>query len=93
MLVLHARFHPGVGERAPAVVVGHIVWADGEGAHPIVPPSLSLMKHESPATLLSKLQYLVATASPDSFKRLQALHSLFWSFVDVSPVLPDRGSS
>ena len=49
----------------------------------MVQPSLALMMEPGPATMLSKLQYLVELTSPDSFRRLQALQSGFWSFVEV----------
>ena len=85
MLVLEARFHSGPRDQAPSIVVGHVVWSDDGDAHPIVRPASSLVNQDTPATLLSKLQYLVTTTAPDSFHRLQGLHSVFWSFVDVSP--------
>lgn len=84
MLVLEARFHPSPEDRSVVVIVGHIVWSDSADAHPVVQPSRSLMQQATPETLLSKLQYLVTTTSPDSFDRLQGLRSQFWSFVNVS---------
>ena len=65
-------------------MVGHLVWEGAtEGQRPTVQPSLSLLMEPGPATILSKLQYLVSITSPDSFNRLQALRSRFWSFVEV----------
>lgn len=84
VLVLEARFHPEPDDPSLMVVVGHVVWFDASDEHPVVQPSWSLMEQPAPATMLSKLQYLVATASPDSFGRLQGLRSRFWSFVNVS---------
>jgi len=75
------------------VVVGHVVWSDTSDDHPVVQPSFSLMSQATPATLLSKLQYLVAVSSPDSFGRLQGLRSQFWSFVDVSTGETGKGES
>ena len=85
MLVLEARFHPVPEEPQSAVVVGHVVWTDEIDEQPQVQPSRALMADGSLATLLSKLQYLVAVSSPGSFQRLQRLRSKFWSFVDVRP--------
>jgi hypothetical protein len=64
------------------LVVGHVVWAD-DGA-PIVQPSATLLASGTPATMLSKLQYLVEANGPESFERLQSLKSRFWSFVEVA---------
>jgi hypothetical protein len=90
--VLEARFHPqqkGLGE---FVVVGHVVW-EGARAHPVVQPSSALLMRSEPATLLSKLQYLVSVNGCGSFERLQLLRSQFWSFVEVPLVLPSGGSA
>lgn len=65
------------------VVVGHVVWSDVSDDHPVVQPSSSLMNEPVPATILSKLQYLVENTAPDSFHTLQGLRSQFWSFVKV----------
>jgi hypothetical protein len=42
------------------------------------------MANFAPATMLAKLQYLVAATAPESFERLLAFKSDFWSFVEVS---------
>lgn len=84
MRVLEARFHPRPKEAGDFIVVGHVVW-EGERARPIVQPSNSLLTRGEPATLLSKLQYLVSMNGSESFERLQVLRSQFWSFVEVSP--------
>ena len=49
----------------------------------VVQPSSALLSRTEPATLLSKLQYLVALNGAASFERLQVLRSQFWSFVEV----------
>jgi len=85
VLVLEARFHAGPRGETPSILVGHVVWSAADDAHPTVQPARSLMSQGSPSTLLSKLEYLIAWTAPDSFRRLQGLHSAFWSFVDVSP--------
>ena len=56
---------------------------DGDDGRPIVQPSSALLSRAEPATLLSKLQYLVALNGAASFERLQVLRSQFWSFVEV----------
>ena len=84
--VLEARFHRGPPDRVPPVVVGHLVWADAGDPVPIIEPSPALPREESLPTLLSKLRYLIEVTAPDSFVRLQDLHSVYWSFLDVSPV-------
>jgi hypothetical protein len=33
--------------------------------------------------MLAKLGFLIANSMPEAFKRLQALKSRFWSFVEV----------
>jgi hypothetical protein len=84
MRVLEARFHPQQKVAPEFVVVGHVVWDEDVATdHPTVQPSASLMQSSSPATMLVKLQYLVATTVPETFERLQALKSRFWSFVEV----------
>lgn len=84
-MILEARFHAGPSGQAPSILVGHVVWSTTDDTHPTVQPAQSLMSQASPSTLLSKLEYLVASTAPDSFRRLQGLHSAFWSFIDVSP--------
>lgn len=84
MLVLEARFRFDTAEDAEPITVAHVVWSHADDPHPVVQPSYSLQNRPGPATVLSKLQYLVEMTAPDSFARLQALRSRFWSFVDVS---------
>lgn len=86
MRVLQARFYPQQVAVDDFVVVGHVVWEEnGTKGLPIVQPSASLMNTATPATMLSKLQYLVAMTAPEeSFERLQSLKSRFWSFVEVT---------
>ena len=92
MRVLEARFHPRQKAGGDFIVVGHVVW-EVEHGHPVVQPSSSLMARAEPATLLSKLQYLVSINGKESFERLQVLRSQFWSFVDVSTVAHSGGSA
>jgi hypothetical protein len=85
MRVLEARFHPKQKLVPEFVVVGHVVWdEDGAITQPTVQPSAELVYDGSPATMLVKLQYLVANTVPETFERLQRLKSLFWSFVEVT---------
>ena len=93
VLVLEARFRFDAAEDAEPITVAHVVWAHARDKHPIVQPSFSLQRHPGPATILVKLQYLVEMTAPDSFARLQALHSRYWSFIDVSaaPSIPQKG--
>jgi hypothetical protein len=89
MRVLEARFHPGRGADSEFIVVAHVVWKkDGSADLPTVEPSGSLADSASLATMLVKLQFLVARAAPDTFTRLKALKSQFWSFVDITPRSP-----
>ena len=90
--VLEARFHPRQKSGGDFIVVGHVVW-EGEGRHPVVQPSSALLTRSEPATLLSKLQYLVSINGRESFERLQVLRSQFWSFVEVPLVSPSGGSA
>ncbi|HVZ86766.1 MAG TPA: hypothetical protein VHG72_07345 [Polyangia bacterium] len=92
MRVLEARFHPRQKTGGDFIVVGHVVW-EGEHGRPIVQPSNSLLARSEPATLLSKLQYLVSINGKESFERLQVLRSQFWSFIDVSTVSHSGGSA
>jgi hypothetical protein len=84
--VLEARFHPGPRERVPPVVVGHLIWADTADPRLVIEPSLSLPHEESLPTLLSRLRHLIDATAPDSFVGLQDLRSIYWSFLDDSPV-------
>jgi hypothetical protein len=90
--VLEARFHPRQKSGGDFIVVGHVVW-EGEGGRPVVQPSSTLLTRSEPATLLSKLQYLVSINGRESFERLQVLRSQFWSFVEVPLVSPSGGSA
>jgi hypothetical protein len=91
VLVLEARFHPQQLDGAETIVVGHVVWDEDESNRPTVQPSMTLMRQAGPATTLSKLQYLVATAAPDAFRHLMGLKSRYWSFVDVSSRFTRKG--
>ncbi len=82
MRVLEARFHPQQKTGGEFIVVGHVVW-DSDDRRPVVQPSRALMARSEPATLLSKLQYLVSTSGQQGFDRLQLLRSQFWSFVEI----------
>ncbi len=92
MRVLEARFHTKIKDSGSFIVVGHVVW-DSERAWPVVQPSTELLMRDEPATLLSKLQYLVAVNGQESFQRLQVLRSQFWSFVEVNLVSSSGGST
>jgi len=86
--VLEARFHSGQGSDLGFVVVGHLVWRGRPGRRPPqIRPAASLGPQAMPTSMLSKLQYLIRATAPESFQRLQALRSRFWSFVDVTPEL------
>lgn len=92
MRVLAARFHSGKKGRGEFIVVGHVVW-DGERARLVVQPSTELLMRSEPATLLSKLEYLVSVNGREFFERLQTLRSQFWSFVEVNLVPASGGGS
>ena len=83
--MLEARFYPDQRRSSAFVVVGHLVWRRPGRRAPTVHPSPSLQANVVPTTMLSKLEYLVRATAPESFERLQALRSRFWSFVDVTP--------
>lgn len=84
MRVLQARFHPERREASDFVVVGHVVWDEDDArGRAVVQPSPALIVAGSPAVMLAKLQYLVALTAPESFERLLALKSRFWTFVEV----------
>lgn len=84
VLVLEARFRFDTAGDAQPITVAHVVWSHPTDPHPVVQPAFSLERHQGPATILVKLQYLVELTAPDSFERLQSLPSRFWSFIDVS---------
>jgi hypothetical protein len=90
--VLEARFHPRQKSGGDFIVVGHVVW-EGDDGRPVVQPSSALLTRGEPATLLSKLQYLVSINGRESFERLQVLRSQFWSFVEVPLVSSSGGSA
>lgn len=95
VLVLEARFRFDAAEDAPPITVAHVVWAHRADPHPIVQPACALQRHQGPAAVLVKLQYLVEMTAPDSFERLQSLPSRFWSFIDVSaspPTVSSKGA-
>jgi hypothetical protein len=84
MRVLEARFRAGTD--SPFVVVGHLVWLGPPLREPaLVRAAPSLAREESPATFMSKLDYLVSSTAPDCFEGLRRLRSRFWSFVEVAP--------
>jgi hypothetical protein len=86
MRVLEARFHPQNKDEDEFIVVAHVVWETDVGADaPDVQPASSANDEGVPATMLAKLYFLVVSAAPDTFARLQALKSKFWSFVEVAP--------
>jgi hypothetical protein len=80
--VLLARFHPLADDRQ-IVVVGLVVCAP-EGASLQAPPPTG--SFTAPASLLVKLRFLVARASPNPFESLRKLRSRFWSFIELIPV-------
>jgi len=94
VLVLEARFRFDAATDAQPITVAHVVWAHPRDPHPIVRPAVSLQRHQGPAAILVKLQYLVAMTAPHSFERLQSLSSRFWSFIDVSsnPPISPKGA-
>jgi len=90
MRVLEARFYPQRIGDEDFIVVAHVVW-DGDHDRPSVRPSPSPMGSQDPATMLAKLQFLVESSAPETFSRLKALKSQFWSFVEV-PLSEPAGS-
>lgn len=92
MHVLEARFHSPNTETDRFIVVGHVVW-ESERAWPVVQPSTELLMRDEPATLLSKLQYLVSVNGAESFQRLKLFQSRFWSFVEVNTGSASGGST
>jgi hypothetical protein len=84
MRVLEARFRPETS--SPFLIVGHLVWLGAPEREPaLVRPAPSLLRGETPATFMSKLDYLVSSTAPDCFDGLRRLQSRFWSFVEVAP--------
>ena len=80
MRVLEARFHPRRRAQADFVMLGYLVWRGRRDERPVFEPARAAV----PDPVLSKLQYLVGVTGPDSFERLQALRSDFWSFVPIA---------
>jgi hypothetical protein len=84
--VLQARFHPLADDRE-IIVVARVICAGDETR--LEPATLTGL-FAAPASVLLKLRYLVQRSAPDSFERLRALRSRFWSFVEIGP--PDKES-
>jgi hypothetical protein len=81
MRVLEARFHPRRRGQADFVTLGYLVWRDEhDDERPVFEPARALV----PDAVRSKLEYLVGVNEPDSFARLQALRSVYWSFVPIT---------
>jgi len=80
MRVLEARFHPRRRAQADFVMLGYLVWRGRRDERPVFEPARAVV----PDAVLSKLQYLVGVTEPDSFERLQALRSDYWSFVPIA---------
>jgi hypothetical protein len=80
MHVLEARFHPRRRAQADFVMLGYLVWRGRRDERPVFEPARATV----PDAVLSKLQYLVGVTEPDSFERLQALRSDYWSFVPIA---------
>ena len=81
MRVLEARFHQRRRGQPGFETVGYLVWKTGlRGEQPDFEPARATV----PPAMITKLHYLIAVSEPDSFERLQALRSEFWSFVAIS---------
>lgn len=85
MRVLEARFHPLSRDCDEVIVIARIL-CDQDNA--TVVPAATLKRSATPATMLSKLHYLITISAPDPFRRLQALRSRFWSFVELPGTAP-----
>jgi hypothetical protein len=82
MRVLEARFHPRRRQQSDVIMFGYLVWRGRRsGERPVFEPARATV----PDPVLSKLRYLVGVTAPDSFERLQALRSDYWSFVPIAP--------
>ena len=91
MRVLEARFQPELD--SPFLIVGHLVWLGAPDRQPaFVQPAPSPLDSASQRTFLSKIDYLVSSTAPDCFERLQQLRSRFWSFVEVTPSMLQKGA-
>jgi len=86
MRVLEARFHPRRRAQADFIMLGYLVWRGRRDERPVFEPARAAV----PDPVLSKLEYLVGVAGPDSFERLQALRSDYWSFVPIAAGEPRR---
>jgi hypothetical protein len=86
MRVLEARFHSRTRGEDEVIVVARVVWYE-EPNHPSVQPSPSLLETTAAGAMLAKLQFLIESAAPDTFDRLKALKSQYWSFADVTPAV------
>jgi hypothetical protein len=80
MRVLEARFHPRRRAHADFVMLGYLVWRRRGDERPVFEPGRAAV----PDAVLSKLEYLVGVSAPNSFERLQALRSDYWSFVPIA---------
>ena len=93
MRVLEARFHGGKkGDRAAPTLVGRVIQ---RGRKVFVEAALSL--DGTPANLdaaaaLAKLRFLVEQCAADPFEQLLALHSDYWSFVEVDARAGNQGA-
>jgi hypothetical protein len=85
MRVLEARFHPPRSGQDYFILVAHVVWEKDSDGPPSIRPVRSLWALGAPATMLSKLQFLVVNSGPETFTRLKGLRSEAWSFVDITP--------
>jgi hypothetical protein len=87
MRVLEARFHPRRRQQSDVITFGYLVWKSRRrNERPVFEPARGVV----PDPVLSKLRYLVGVSGPDSFERLQALRSDYWSFVPAAA--PQFGS-
>lgn len=83
MRILEARFHPQRKNYPSFIVVGHLVW---KRSWPHERPVFQPVDGAVPEPAICKLNYLIEVTRPDCFTRLQALRSLYWSFVEVRPI-------
>jgi hypothetical protein len=89
MHVLEARFHPEKRPHPRFLIVGR-VFCDGRRAV-IAPVAVAGGVDPSLPAMLEKLRYLVRTAGWRPYRRLLALESDYWSFVDVTEGLIEGG--
>ena len=85
MQVLEARFYPASRSRpGPAIPIARIYC---DGTFVVVEPVAAgsqPMAALDPTAPLEKLHYLVERIGPDTYNRLRALHSDYWSFDALS---------